>query len=84
MSVWEELKEKIEHLDYLNLEVDYHEKLSEIQRDEFGRYLSSSAIVEGVRVGWYQDSKGGLFHYDGIVWDIVPDAKVQELEYLGA
>jgi hypothetical protein len=63
--------------EYLDLDIDIHERLMNIQR-------TSSIIVEGVKVGWYQDSKGKLFHYDGVVWDIVPDAKVQELEYLGA
>ena len=55
--------------------------------DFFGKYISeprSSVVVDGIRVGWYQDNKGGLFHYDGVVWDAVPDAGAQNLEYLGA
>ncbi len=34
-------------------------------------------------IGWYQNSKGDLFHYDGTIWDNVPNEKLQELEYLG-
>ena len=33
--------------------------------------------------GWYQNSAGDLFHYDGVIWDKVPSEKVQELEFLG-
>lgn len=36
-----------------------------------------------VVVGWYQNSKGDLFHYDGTIWDNVPSEKVQDLEFLG-
>lgn len=33
--------------------------------------------------GWYQNSRGTLFHYDGILWDRVPEEKIWELEFLG-
>ena len=33
--------------------------------------------------GWYQNSKGDLFHYDGIVWDDVPGESIKDLEFLG-
>ena len=33
--------------------------------------------------GWYQNLKGELFHYDGLIWDVVPREKITELEYLG-
>ncbi len=36
-----------------------------------------------VVVGWYQNSKGDLFHYDGTIWDNVPSDKLQDLEFLG-
>jgi hypothetical protein len=36
-----------------------------------------------VVVGWYQNSKGDLFHYDGTIWDSVPSDKLQDLEFLG-
>jgi hypothetical protein len=34
------------------------------------------------KAGWYQDLKGNLYKYDGVVWDVVPgrDTKV---EFLG-
>lgn len=51
--------------------------------EEFTEMSSSSVTVEGVKVGWYQNSDGGLFHYDGVVWDVVPDEKISRLEYLG-
>lgn len=33
--------------------------------------------------GWYQNLKGELFHYDGVIWDTVPNEKIKDLEYLG-
>lgn len=33
--------------------------------------------------GWYQDSVGELYHYDGVVWDNVPKEKIDDLEFLG-
>lgn len=38
---------------------------------------------EVLTVGWYQNNIGDLFHYDGLVWDIVPTERESELEYLG-
>jgi hypothetical protein len=61
-----------------------------LMEDITGRYSSflgtflPIGMFEKLSPGWYQDNKGGLFHYDGVVWDTVPDAKYQELEYLGA
>lgn len=34
-------------------------------------------------MGWYQDSEGGLYHFDGQVWDVVPEEMTKRLEYLG-
>ena len=48
----------------------------EFLRDDKGRF------IEAVN-GWYQNVKGELYHYDGVVWDNVPNEKVSELEYLG-
>jgi hypothetical protein len=33
--------------------------------------------------GWYQNIKGQLFHFDGVIWDEVPEEKLEKLEYLG-
>lgn len=33
--------------------------------------------------GWYQNRSGKLFHYDGVVWDEVPNERMEELEFLG-
>ena len=33
--------------------------------------------------GWYQNSRGDLFHYDGTVWDVLPDEPFKSLGYLG-
>jgi hypothetical protein len=38
---------------------------------------------QDVGVGWYQDSDGGLFHFNGTVWDVVPEELKKRLEYLG-
>jgi hypothetical protein len=45
-------------------------------RDDKGRFTD---IVGG----WYQNSAGDLYHYDGVVWDNVPAEQVIDLEYLG-
>jgi hypothetical protein len=58
----------------------------ESAEDFFGKYISepqSSVTVDGVEVGWYQDGKGSLHHYDGVVWDSVPNGQIGELEFLG-
>jgi hypothetical protein len=36
-----------------------------------------------IPAGWYQNIKGSLYHYDGVVWDEVPDWDIKQLEYLG-
>jgi hypothetical protein len=77
------IKETIEEAAYLDLERDFNEILMGTPRDSFGKFMQSSVIVEGVRVGWYQDSKGSLYHYDGVIWDVVPDGNISRLEYLG-
>jgi len=33
--------------------------------------------------GWYQNLATELFYYDGVIWDNIPDEKINELEYLG-
>ncbi len=38
---------------------------------------------ETANAGWYQNSKGELFHYDGTIWDNVPEERIASLEYLG-
>lgn len=35
------------------------------------------------QIGWYQNSKGDLYHYDGTIWDNVPEEKINNLEFLG-
>ena len=71
----------IEKLDYPVLDKDY------VQRDEFGRFVESNPqnnpSPAGTREGWYQDSKGSLYHYDGLIWDEVPSPNIKQLEYLG-
>lgn len=42
-----------------------------------------SSSADGTNAGWYQNSKGDLFHYDGTIWDNVPEERIQQLEYLG-
>ena len=49
-----------------------------IRRDEIGRWTH----VE-VEQGWYQSLSGQLYHYDGMVWDVVPAERIEDLEFLG-
>jgi hypothetical protein len=46
-------------------------------RDDKGKFINVFSL------GWYQNSSGDLFHYDGVVWDVVPREQVKNLEYLG-
>lgn len=53
-------------------------EMPEFLRDGVGRWTDSEILT-----GWYQDSVGELYHYDGIVWDNVPSEKISDLEFLG-
>jgi len=55
-------------------------ELPEFMRKE---KLVNERIDAFVRQGWYQNSAGDLFHYDGVVWDNVPQGKIDDLEFLG-
>jgi hypothetical protein len=33
--------------------------------------------------GWYQNVATELFYYDGVIWDKIPNERINELEYLG-
>lgn len=45
-------------------------------RDDKGRFTD-------VAEGWYQNTSGVLYHYDGTIWDSVPNEAIRDLEYLG-
>ena len=84
--------ELVEELDYLDLEKDHNETLIKIRRDTLGRFIGETkeqianqiySFSTGMKRGWYQDPKGFLYHYDGIIWDAVPEAPLLTLEYLG-
>jgi hypothetical protein len=80
--------ELIEELYYLDLERDYNDTLMKIERDQFGRFVENNYQSKlfprtGIKEGWYQDSKGSLYHYDGLIWDEVPSPNIKQLEYLG-
>lgn len=50
----------------------------EFLRDDKGRWTQVVA-----KEGWYQDRNGNLYQYDGVIWDEVPSARIEDLEYLG-
>jgi hypothetical protein len=50
----------------------------EFLRDDKGRWNQVVA-----KTGWYQNSDGDLYHYDGVIWDEVPKERIEKLEYLG-
>lgn len=66
--IYEALKEKYG--------AEIPEFLKDVDRDDKGRFVE-------IVVGWYQNSRGDLFHYDGTVWDNVPNEKINDLEFLG-
>jgi hypothetical protein len=87
-----ELAEELDYLEYLDLEKDHNDTLMKIPRDTLGRFVGETkeqvanqiySFSNKMNTGWYQDSKGSLFHYDGIIWDAVPEAPLSTLEYLG-
>lgn len=49
-------------------------------RDRKGRFTD---YKPNPTEGWYQNSAGELFHYDGVVWDQVPEETLNNLEFLG-
>ena len=57
---------------------DLPDFLKDTPRDAMGRWATIELIA-----GWYQNSAGDLFHYDGVVWDNVPAERNEELEFLG-
>jgi hypothetical protein len=87
-----DLTEELDYLEYLDLEKDHNDTLMRIERDMHGRFIGATeeqkanhinSSSTGMRKGWYQDFKGSLYHYDGVVWDEVPDGDIKQLEYLG-
>ena len=57
---------------------DYEGALPDFLKDGWEGYEVEQKQLEG----WYQNSAGDLFHYDGVVWDVVPES-VKDLEFLG-
>lgn len=47
-------------------------------RDDKGRWTQLD-----IKAGWYQDKQGNLYQYDGVIWDDVPNSRIEDLEYLG-
>lgn len=85
-----ELAEDLDYSDYLDLNKDHNDTLMGIKRDEFGRFIPTEQDTKhvnlfptGMKEGWYQDPKGFLYRYDGVIWDTVPEASLNNLEYLG-
>jgi hypothetical protein len=81
-AIHEEYRERYIRDGYL----DFNKDINDLMMKEMNYYpekLASSVTVEGVKVGWYQDAKGSLYRYDGVIWDVVPKDKISGLEYLG-
>lgn len=53
-------------------------ELPKFLRDESGRWAEAEVLK-----GWYQNSRGDLYHYDGVIWDEVPNEQIKDLEFLG-
>lgn len=68
--IYEDLKKKYEN------QSDW----PDFMRDNKGKFRETPLPAN---TGWYQNSKGELFHYDGTIWDNVPEERLQALEYLG-
>lgn len=68
LPIYEDVAKEYSTLEFLR---------DQINRDDRGRFVDST-----VR-GWYQNSHGELYHYDGVVWDEVPNDKTDNLEFLG-
>jgi hypothetical protein len=59
------------------------EKVEAEGGEEF-QFISEMTKNKGFyKAGWYQDKEGKLYHYDGVLWDEVPEEKVVNLEHLG-
>lgn len=70
------------------IESPYQEYLKDNYQLELPDFLSDILADENEptvkqKTGWYQDDRGQLYFYDGVIWDEVPAMKVDSLEYLG-
>jgi hypothetical protein len=63
--------------DYIQSLVDLRDKLISVGID-----VDAAKFVD-YKAGWYQDASGNLYQYDGVVWDVVPEAASGKLEFLG-
>jgi hypothetical protein len=64
----------------MNHEATYEETMVTLEKLGFMRH---EGRFEGMSSGWYQNSIGDLYHYDGVIWDNVPNEQIKSLEYLG-
>lgn len=67
---------------------EYKKSAVELTEDQLPEFLREDTTITRKAMklmssGWYQDSVGELYHYDGVVWDKVPKAKIDDLEFLG-
>jgi hypothetical protein len=75
-----ELDDLIKHFEELVENDELMEDLYYFQGNEMTTFTKP---IKEIAAGWYQNSKGLLYHYDGVVWDDVPLDNLKELEYLG-
>jgi hypothetical protein len=61
----------------------FENKNSELEKEKLLESLSFTRDHVELEPGWYQDSQGDLFKYDGVVWNEVPSEPLKNLEYLG-
>lgn len=57
----------------------YGEELPQFLKEDYTTVQTATSLI---RKGWYQNSVGVLYHYDGVNWDDVPIEKISDLEYL--
>lgn len=80
-----ELKERYNDLSYKIVDVEtkalewYKKNKARLEMEEL-KFMNPGVDFGS---GWYQNRKGELFHYDGVVWDVVPAESIKDLEYLG-
>jgi hypothetical protein len=72
---------KLVDIDHQNFMEEYLELEREREIEETIQMINAGSW--GYKVGWYQDKKGSLYHYDGVIWDEVPQDSNERLEYLG-
>ena len=79
---WEELTPRISRqIEVMAVE----DAQDEIEAEARAKRLEEEKKLKEIKIGWYQDTKGDLYQFDGTTWlgKIPSKDQIEKLEYLG-